>query len=91
MSGRSGSRVAAHTPLIRKDGLTFGASPAQRDLLRLAISKGRGIYVVGPQVRTARACSLFGKLEDHGRMGPGGNWDGERWYFRVFDDVEVAR
>jgi hypothetical protein len=91
VSGRSGSRVAAHTSIVRRGDVLFRASVAQRDLLRLALKHGGTMYVMGAQVRTARACSSFGTLEDHGRMGPGGNWDGERWYFRVFDDVEVVR
>jgi len=88
MSGASGSAVAAHTLLVKKDGQWLAVSPAQLRLLRRA-SKG-GCYVRGAEVRTARACSLFGSLRDDGSFGSRStNGDSERWWFTLSGAVEL--
>jgi hypothetical protein len=90
MSGRSGSRVAAHTRLARIGGLLFAVSPAQARLLDRCRAGGGATHVMGSEVRSARTLvSLrLGSLRDDGNCTlRGGIVDGERWTFEIAEGV----
>jgi hypothetical protein len=59
-----------------------------------AIKAGNGmIHVSGAQVVTARRLEAVGlvRLRDDGRMGPGGNADGERWTVELVESPTQGR
>ncbi len=65
---------------------------AQSKLLD-AIKAGNGmINVIGAQVMTARRLEALGlvRLRDDGRLGPGGNADGERWVVELVEPTPRA-
>ena len=84
MSGRSGS-----TPLVTRGTATFALSGPQAELLGEALRMGGFLHVGGTRLRSARALVSLGlaKLCDDGRLGPGGNADGERWTLQVLEGV----
>lgn len=60
-------------------------SDKQHAMLARLVLGGGMLHVMGAQVETVRRLDRLGlaTLEDCGRMGPGGNWDGERWIARI--------
>jgi hypothetical protein len=67
MSGRSGSSVASHTPLVRINGVGFRLSPAEMTLVRRAKTNlARAVIVEGLEARRAeKLCAIgLGELRD---------------------------
>lgn len=93
MSGRSGSSVARHTPLVRVGAVTFALSGAQARLVRRALAAGGVVHVYGREVLPARklASLRVAELVDDGPFGPKdtSNADGERWTLKLAADVTL--
>ena len=68
MSGRSGSRVAPHTPLVTMGGHTYAVTMPQLRLIKRAKQAGGSVSVRGTEIRSAAALSRFGELRDQADM-----------------------
>lgn len=65
---------------------------AQSKLLDTLRAFNGMIHVSGAQVTTARRLEALGlvRLRDDGRLGPGGNADGERWTVELIEPTPRA-
>jgi hypothetical protein len=95
VSGKSGSRTAKHTNLVRfaSSGNRYFITKAQARIISRAKAGGGACYVKGSEVRSARAlvARMVATLRDDGAFGrdKSSNVDGERWWFELKDGVTV--